>query len=419
MPDKVDSHSSGTLSDLDMLVVKAVPPGGNWRDLPDDFPSQRVKQIRHGAKNGGGSRSTYYGRLRPDRPAYTINTFITRPGNGCFIHPFADRLITAREAARLQSFPDSTKFLGPLRSRATQIGNAVPPMLAYQVARTISPGAVVDLFCGAGGMSLGFEWAGHELIAAADSDKYAAEAAAANSAEGGVVERLDLSDEEALKGLASRALKRTGGRVGTVVGGPPCQGFSTAGPCRIADSRNRLVRTFLDAVKLIEPATVVMENVPALMWRGSEFLDELTKSLADLGYRSSVVLLHAEGYGVPQLRRRLFIKAVADGEPTWPEPTHIVSDPCYPSHQPGARAGTLPLATVSDAIADLPTDAEADVNALVGLADPTSPFQEWSRGIRRIDDLIPLGPFVNAGSDQLQRELFESDGDASHASLRR
>lgn len=68
MTDKVDSHTSGTLSDVDRIVVTSVPPGGNWRDLPDDFPSQRVRQIRHGAANGGGSRSTYYGRLRNDRP---------------------------------------------------------------------------------------------------------------------------------------------------------------------------------------------------------------------------------------------------------------------------------------------------------------------------------------------------------------
>lgn len=389
MGDKVDSHASGTLSELDMAVVRAVPAGGNWRNLPHDFPSQRVQQIRHGASNGGGSRSTYYGRLRRDRPAYTINTFITRPGNGCFIHPVADRLITAREAARLQSFPDSTKFFGSLRSRAVQIGNAVPPLLAYQVARTIPAGAVVDLFCGAGGLSLGFEWAGHTLVAAADSDRYATEAAAANAAEGGSVERLDLADDDVLKALARRALKRAGGAIGTLVGGPPCQGFSTAGPCRIADERNHLVRTFLDAVRLMEPETVLMENVPALMWRGSAFLEELTEQLALLGYTTSVVLLHAEAYGVPQLRRRLLIKAVANADPTWPAPTHQLSDPCYPSHQPSAREGVLPITTVGDAISDLPLEVGHDVDDLVALADEASAYQQWSRGSLSLESLLP------------------------------
>ena len=291
MTDKVDSHRSGTLSALDLDVVHAVPPGGNWRDLPEDFPSQRVRQIRHGSKNGGGSRSTYYGRLRWDHPAYTINTFITRPGNGCFIHPSADRLITAREAARLQSFPDSTTFVGPLRARAMQIGNAVPPLLAYQLGRVIPPGPFVDLFCGAGGMSIGFELAGHGLVAAADSDRNAVKAAQANSPDGELVEQMDLADLPSLTRLARAAMRRAPDGLAAVVGGPPCQGFSTAGPCRIGDDRNRLVRTFLSAVKLMKPAVVVMENVPALLWRGKAFLDELLGELDKLGYNAEYALL--------------------------------------------------------------------------------------------------------------------------------
>src|SRR5665648_607474 len=94
-------HVAGRLSELDREVVDAVPPGGNWRDLPSGFGSKRVDQIRESAARGEGSRSTYYGRLRWDRPAYTISTYFSRPGNGCFIHPESPRLITVREAARL------------------------------------------------------------------------------------------------------------------------------------------------------------------------------------------------------------------------------------------------------------------------------------------------------------------------------
>lgn len=394
MTDKVDSHTSGTLSDVDRIVVMSVPPGGNWRDLPDDFPSQRVRQIRHGAANGGGSRSTYYGRLQNDRPAYTVNTFITRPGNGCFIHPDVSRLISAREAARLQSFPDSAKFFGPLRARAMQIGNAVPPLLAYQVARTIEAGSFVDLFAGAGGMSMGFEWAGHRLAAAADFDRHAVAAGQANSPDGDVVERADLADDEVLRSMAKRALRRSGGSVSTVVGGPPCQGFSTAGPCRISDPRNHLVRTFLDAVRLMEPTTVVMENVPALLWRGKAFLEELTEELDVLGYEASVVLLHAEAYGVPQLRRRLFVKAVAHGHPTWPVPTHQMLEPWYLKNQPAPHSGQLPVATVADAIGDLPTEC-ADLDDLVMLDDPTTPYQLWARGHLSVDQLLPPGSVVS------------------------
>ena len=99
-----------------------------------------LTRIRHEAARGGGSRSTYYGRLRWDEPSYTIATYFNRPGNGCTIHPEADRMLTVREAARLQTFPDHVEFSGPARARHAQVGNAVPPLLAAQVARMFRPG---------------------------------------------------------------------------------------------------------------------------------------------------------------------------------------------------------------------------------------------------------------------------------------
>ena len=146
----VTDHVAGTLSLLDKEVLRYVPAGGNWRDLPDDFPSARVKQIRESAARGEGSRSTYYGRLGWDKPSYTISTYLTRPGNGAFMHPELPRLLTVREAARLQGFPDSIRFHGTLRQRCIQVGNAVPPLLAYRLGSTVAAGSVVDLFGGGG-----------------------------------------------------------------------------------------------------------------------------------------------------------------------------------------------------------------------------------------------------------------------------
>lgn len=392
---KVDSHVSGTLSELDRRIVEAVPPGGNWRDLPEDFPSQRVRQIREGARNGGGSRSTYYGRLLWDRPAYTVNTFITRPGNGCFIHPQAPRLITAREAARLQTFPDSASFAGPMRARAMQIGNAVPPLLAYHIARMLPPGPVADLFCGAGGMSIGFELAGHEIVAAADNDRHAITAARANAPDPGAVEQIDLSNEASLRALAHRINERAPDGLSALVGGPPCQGFSTAGPCRIDDDRNQLVRTFLSAVRLTRPEVVIMENVPALMWRGRVFLDELTDALANLGYTPEVALLHAEAYGVSQLRRRLIVMATRAGNPRWPSPTHALRKPSYPRFQPLSETEHLPDSpSVQDAIGDLPITVAADLDDLVTLAEPRSDLQRWCRSVIGIEELVTSAPSV-------------------------
>jgi DNA (cytosine-5)-methyltransferase 1 len=135
----IKNHYSAKLSALDVRMVKNVPPGGNWKNIPTSIPSKRLEQIRIGFENGSGSRSTYYGRLLPNKPAYTISTYFNRPGNGCFIHYATDqhRLISQREAARLQSFPDDFIFEGAVTSQYRQIGNAVPWPLAYHVAKNI------------------------------------------------------------------------------------------------------------------------------------------------------------------------------------------------------------------------------------------------------------------------------------------
>src|SRR5688572_12906421 len=83
---RIPNHFSPALSELDLTIARAVPPGGNWKNIPESVPSQRLKQIRESFAAGEGSRSTYYGRLRPDAPSYTISTYISRPGNGCHIH---------------------------------------------------------------------------------------------------------------------------------------------------------------------------------------------------------------------------------------------------------------------------------------------------------------------------------------------
>ena len=121
------NHVCAKLSEFDMEVIRTVPPGGNWKDVPVEIASKssRLTQIRR-----SGGRTTYYGRLQRDLPSYTINTYFNRPGNGTFIHPTQDRLISQREGARLQSFPDRFRFLGSTTSIFKQIGNAVPPLLA-------------------------------------------------------------------------------------------------------------------------------------------------------------------------------------------------------------------------------------------------------------------------------------------------
>ncbi|MBW8762482.1 MAG: DNA cytosine methyltransferase [Microbacterium sp.] len=369
------------LSALDRSVVDAVPPGGNWRDLPENFPSQRVQQIRASAGRGEGSRSTYYGRLRWDRPSYTISTYFNRPGNGCFIHPSESRLITVREAARLQTFPDYWRFSGTLRQRAVQIGNAVPPLLGLAVARMFEAGSVVDLFAGAGGLSLGAALAGHSVVAAVDNEPAAVLAHNLNMP-GDAAFVADLGDESSARRAWREAAARASGSVDLLIGGPPCQGFSTAGKALKDDPRNKLLWSYVEAADYLRPRALVIENVVALAQsRGRQQLGDVRKALDAMGYQTDVKILHAEGYGVPQRRRRTILVGTRGPLPDWTPPEHSIEPPAFMSSQPdGPQASKAQ--TVLDAIGDLQIPEGANLDVSVRLGSPRTSLQAWLRGER-------------------------------------
>jgi len=253
---------------------------------------------------------------------------------------------------------------------------------------------MVDLFAGAGGLSLGFEWAGHELVAAVDYDKAASKTFRENRRAPDNVLEADLSDaQQHLKVMSE--IKRRAGQAGInlLAGCPPCQGFSTAGHCRLDDPRNRLVFAFVEAVAQLRPRTVLMENVPALMWRRSRpVLDEIRQALHVLGYETSVMVAHAEGYGVPQLRRRFFVLASMGGELRWPAPWCEVLRPCNLEYQVRSEQPSRPSKpfTVEDAIADLPLEPASSADSPVPYGAPArSRFQLWARGLIETGEFVP------------------------------
>ncbi|WP_318564481.1 DNA cytosine methyltransferase [Providencia stuartii] len=122
-----------TMSILDREFVKHIPAGGNYMDIPDEISTKRIMSFK-----ASGGRTTTYGRLHPDFPAYTINTYFNRPNVGANYHYNEERLITVREALRLQSFPDNfSPYYTNQRSLHTQVGNAVPPLMAQAIAYSI------------------------------------------------------------------------------------------------------------------------------------------------------------------------------------------------------------------------------------------------------------------------------------------
>lgn len=130
-PPPLDLHFGRTPTEKSLLRYKAIPKEGmNRFDLqriaPDLTPDCWIRK-----KSGG---TDLFGRLWWDRPAFTIRTEFFKPEKGRYLHPSEHRPITHREAARIQSFPDSFRFVGSKIEIAKQIGNAVPPLLTARIA---------------------------------------------------------------------------------------------------------------------------------------------------------------------------------------------------------------------------------------------------------------------------------------------
>jgi DNA (cytosine-5)-methyltransferase 1 len=178
-------------------------------------------------------------------------------------------------------------------------------------AMASAPLTTVSLYCGAGGLDLGFKWAGFELQWAVDCDPYAVRTYA--EAVGQHVVCADV-----LKAAPPAHL-----RPDVVIGGPPCQGFSVIGRMDPLDPRSRHVSCFLDVVERFQPRAFVMENVKALATspRWSGLRAKLEARARKLGYAVEIFVLNAADYDVPQARERMFMIGVKGAGPLKPTAT--------------------------------------------------------------------------------------------------
>jgi DNA (cytosine-5)-methyltransferase 1 len=124
------NHVAPTLGQINMQRLKYIPEGGSWRDIPIELLPAGMKRARR------SDHTKRYGRLRKDGFASTILTKCD-PHWGAFFHPDQDRVITVREAARLQCFPDKIRFEGSRVEQYKQVGNAVPVLLSSAVAEVV------------------------------------------------------------------------------------------------------------------------------------------------------------------------------------------------------------------------------------------------------------------------------------------
>ncbi|MCL4363222.1 DNA cytosine methyltransferase [Candidatus Marsarchaeota archaeon] len=168
-------------------------------------------------------------------------------------------------------------------------------------------GNVVDLFCGAGGLSKGFELAGYRIIAGLDFDKTSVETFGFNFPDAVSIcaDIKSIRPEQFLERLKEK-------KVDVVVGGPPCQGFSTANRQQkfIDDPRNILYKYFVEYVSFIKPEIFVMENVAGM----EKKVNEIEKDFSDIGYLVGYGIMNASEYGIPQNRKRLFFIGIKDSD---------------------------------------------------------------------------------------------------------
>ena len=222
--------------------------------------------------------------------------------------------------------------------------------------KRISKPTCLDLFCGAGGLSKGFESAGYNVLAGIDfwEDALVTYAANHKHAQAIQADMMSLDPEDVMSKIGCRT-------VDVICGGPPCQGFSIAGKRIVDDARNTLYKSFVKFVAAFSPKAFVMENVPNILSIGGGVVrDSILADFRKLGYTVSYQVLNAADYGVPQARRRAFFVGLKNQ--TFKFPPKSVETPI----------------SIKEAISDLPEGTLCE-----GSAYPTPPKTDFQKLMRR------------------------------------
>ncbi|MDD4113916.1 MAG: DNA cytosine methyltransferase [Herbinix sp.] len=230
---------------------------------------------------------------------------------------------------------------------------------------------VIDLFCGCGGFSKGFEQAGFSIALGIDLWDDAIVTYRHNFPNTKTINNdIDVLGGQDLLNIA----EITANEVDVIIGGPPCQGFSLSGKRMLDDPRNKLYKSFVEMVEFIKPKLFVMENVPGLirLFNG-RVKDEVIEDFTRIGYNVSMEQLSADEYGVPQQRKRVFFVGINTKK--------IHNTAWFPFPEATHGRGKLPFVTSEDAISDL--DFISDEIALSEKThyelDAKTDYQEYMR----------------------------------------
>lgn len=246
---------------------------------------------------------------------------------------------------------------------------------------------VMDVFSGAGGFSLGFEFAGCETTVAIEKDKWASDTFSYNHPNTKMLTGdVESFDDEYLKSVILE-------RPDIIIGGPPCQGFSicrkNAGDPK--DPRNSLFMELIRVAKIFSPKVVVMENVPNIIRAktksNTKVLDIIKEEFETLGYNVYHDILVASDYGVPQMRQRfVLIASKTEIERPFPLKTHYVDDASLETLNCEKTLfyqtnNLKKCPTLWEAISDLPDiEAREGAEVMKYTHSPTNDYQMWCRG---------------------------------------
>jgi DNA (cytosine-5)-methyltransferase 1 len=248
--------------------------------------------------------------------------------------------------------------------------------------KTLQPVAV-DLFAGAGGFGLGFKIAGFSVPLSVEIDTWACDTLRYNHP-GMTVIQNDIRDFNSINSVKEICIFKPD----IIIGGPPCQGFSIAGPAQKDpnDPRNTLFINFAQWINFLEPKAFVMENVKGLLSRknleGVKVIDIVKKTFEDIGYFVEIWLLNSAEYGVPQIRERVFIVGNKLGKKLGiPPKTHSLDLLNVNSWQLSLEGIHLnPAISLWDAISDLPPiKAREGKEEQPYILETQNSYQQWIR----------------------------------------